>query len=443
MMTGNRALRQAAPSLLVVALLAAAGTSSAAPVKKDLKAMIEEMNRRLTEQDKRITELEAKLKEKSFTEAQKQELTEIVADIKADAAQRGVLPQWMDNLKFYGDLRLRHEYQDRWTAGAYKDRNRERFRLRFGFKKTWLDEQLLVDFRLASGLGATTSTNQTYTGAFGGKALWIDRAYARYTPKEGALKDLSITGGKMPIPFVHTDMTWDSDVNPEGAWAHYKKPIGPVEAFAGVGHFVLQENFLDGGVGGTLRDVDLMVYQGGVNMELVKGVKWTGALAWYEYDNAQAAPGVGFLGANPVNAAGQPLAMNFEVLNLTNFVAFKVLGLPTKVYFDWSTNSGNADRRAGWNEDDAFALGIEVGKNKAKGDWSASYKYAYIEPNALPGGLPDANFGGVNRKGHVWKAKYNLTDALIVGGTIFVTNPVVGRGTGDHFVAQADLIWKF
>ena len=75
--------------------------------------------------------------------------------------------------------------------------------------------------------------NQTYTGGFSPKAVWIDRAYAKYTPKDGVLKGLSATGGKMPIPFVHTDMPWDPNVTPEGTWAVCNKSIGPVEAFAG------------------------------------------------------------------------------------------------------------------------------------------------------------------------------------------------------------------
>ncbi|MFO7902329.1 MAG: putative porin, partial [Pirellulaceae bacterium] len=73
-------------------------------------------------------------------------------------------------------------------------RNRARFRLRFGIKKTWLDDQIEVGFRLASGSDDDpTSTNQSFDNFWSTKPVWIDLAYATWRPK--AIKGLTVTGG--------------------------------------------------------------------------------------------------------------------------------------------------------------------------------------------------------------------------------------------------------
>src|SRR5260221_2950212 len=80
---------------------------------------------------------------------------------------------WVDSIKFLGDLRLRHDTLEQ--AGGTTDRNRERFRLRFGTEVTIQDWMAKIQF--ASGTGSQLSANQTETGEFGQKALWIDQAY--------------------------------------------------------------------------------------------------------------------------------------------------------------------------------------------------------------------------------------------------------------------------
>ncbi len=118
---------------------------------------------------------------------------------------------------------------------------RARFRLRFGFEKSWPDDDMMVGFRLASGANSDpTTTNQTFAG-FQKYPIWIDQAYARWTPK--AVPGLSVTAGKMPNPWETTDLVWDPDINPDGVWVRYNVPgLGPVTPFVGVGVFQLYES---------------------------------------------------------------------------------------------------------------------------------------------------------------------------------------------------------
>src|SRR5258706_4779681 len=67
---------------------------------------------------------------------------------------------WVDSIKFGGDIRLRHDTLQQ--AGGSTDRNRERFRLRFGLEATIQDVSAI--FRMASGTGSPLLANQTGTG---------------------------------------------------------------------------------------------------------------------------------------------------------------------------------------------------------------------------------------------------------------------------------------
>ncbi len=412
----------------VVAAPPSAGAEESASSEEMMK-MFKRLDKRVAEQDRRITELKAELKKERSQKTRYEEIKSIVKELNAEAGDAPVgLPQWMENLKFYGDLRLRYQH-DCFSTNA-RNRNRGRFRLRLGIRKTWLDKQLEVGFRLASGSNNDpTSTNQTFDNNFSKKPIWIDRAYAKYSPK--SVKGLTLVGGKMANPFVHTDMIWDSDLNPEGVWGVYKYPgMGSFEPFAGAGYFQLVHN--RGAHDGTMYG-----YQTGFNWKVVKDVKWTSAVTYYDFDhyenNYTAADG-------NTELNGLLTAEEFHVFNLINKVSFKALNLPMSVYVDYAHNCGN--NLAG--ESDALGVGYKIGKNKTKGDWSASYQYKYIEANATPGGFNDGSFGGSNRKGHVFGAKYNITDYLTVGASVYYTQPVSDDNTGDTTTtAIGDLVWNF
>ena len=378
-----------------------------------------------------------------------EKMFKMVKEIRADAARRSAAPAWLGNLKFSGDLRLRYQGES-FEAHGKKNRQRLRFRLRLGFEKSWLNGQMLVKFRLASGepwhyqkcksptsdFSDATSTNQTLGRFFSEKPVWIDLAYTQYKPIW--MKGLRVVAGKMKNPMVHTDLVWDSDVNPEGVWTSYARKFEKLEPFAGVGYFVVDES--SGGF-----DVDLWVYQLGLNWKIFKGLTYTIAGTYYDYDHLETANIHG--NGNHLSAPADfvYLAGKFQMINLTNRVKWNMFGLPMVAYFDWVHNCGNEDNSRNYSrQSDGYAVAIEVGANNKQGDWSAGYKYAYIEANAVPDTFNDADFGHVNRKGHVWTVKYNVTDSMIIGGKILYTGPVTAsRGDSHAVTVQGDLFWRF
>lgn len=134
-----------------------------------------------------------------------------------DSAKKMAGGRWFETVKWKGDPRLRHETQKREPAA---DRNRERFRLRFWFTAKPV-EPLRIGVRLATGTsGGPVSTNQSFDATFDKKSVFIDQAYAQYSPWDW----LSLIGGKMDNPLETTDIVWDGDVTPEGLAALLQSP---------------------------------------------------------------------------------------------------------------------------------------------------------------------------------------------------------------------------
>ncbi len=116
---------------------------------------------------------------------------------------------------FSGDLRLREEPFFGGPANESLDQDRERFRLRFNITAK-LNQDFAGGFSLASGdINDPTSTNQTVGDFYSRKAIGIDKAYLDYTPHQFA--SLTLIGGKFAYPWYNTELTWDKDLNPEGA----------------------------------------------------------------------------------------------------------------------------------------------------------------------------------------------------------------------------------
>jgi hypothetical protein len=123
--------------------------------------------------------------------------------------------QGLGPISFSGDVRLRLEPFLGGPSDQSLDRLRGRYRARFNATAN-LGEQFRAGITLASGdVNDPTSTNQNVTGFYTRKTFALDQAFAEFTPKE--FKALTLTGGKFRYPWYNTELTWDKDLNPEGA----------------------------------------------------------------------------------------------------------------------------------------------------------------------------------------------------------------------------------
>jgi Skp family chaperone for outer membrane proteins len=118
-------------------------------------------------------------------------------------------------ISFSGDLRLRGEPFLGGPSDQSLDRIRGRVRARFNVTAD-LGEQFRAGITLASGdVNDPTSTNANLTGFYSRKAFALDQAFVEFKPKQ--FKPLTLTGGKFRYPWYNTELTWDKDLNPEGA----------------------------------------------------------------------------------------------------------------------------------------------------------------------------------------------------------------------------------
>ena len=118
-------------------------------------------------------------------------------------------------ISFSGDIRLRGEPFFGGPRDQSMDRARARVRVRFNALAT-LGSQFRAGLTLASGdINDPTTTNQTLTGFYTRKAVALDQAFIEFTPDQ--FKNLTLVGGKFRYPWFNTELTWDKDLNPEGA----------------------------------------------------------------------------------------------------------------------------------------------------------------------------------------------------------------------------------
>ena len=123
--------------------------------------------------------------------------------------------QGLGPISFSGDVRLRLEPFLGGPSDQSLDRVRGRYRARFNATAN-LGEQFRTGITLASGdINDPTSTNQNLTGFYTRKTFALDQAFVEFRPKQ--FKALTLTGGKFRYPWYNTELTWDKDLNPEGA----------------------------------------------------------------------------------------------------------------------------------------------------------------------------------------------------------------------------------
>jgi Putative porin len=219
------------------------GAASAQPGDTDLRSELEQLKQLVREQQKRIDALE--------TEHQNPAAVNSAASSAAPASdnsqasnsappstpanpqtafagqnvQSGSSDERVRNLErqikgigpisFSGDVRLRGEPFFGGPSDQSLDRMRGRVRARFNAVAD-LGPQFRAGLTLASGdINDPTSTNQSLTGFYARKAVALDQAFVEFTPRQ--FKALTLTGGKFRYPWYNTELTWDKDLNPEGA----------------------------------------------------------------------------------------------------------------------------------------------------------------------------------------------------------------------------------
>ena len=182
--------------------------------------------------------------ETDYLKAQTKELREEGA-VASNELSKLKGADWASRIKFKGDLRVRDEnIETQRVVGTgptaqvedAADRNRVRFRLRFGAEAQVTDNSKVV-FQLAIGEGDPRSTNQTFTNIGSGKPVIIDLAYGDWAFMNGG----NLVLGKQKYPFWRpaNSLFFDNDFNPEGGAVAFNRGMFFGSAYG----WWLQENY--------------------------------------------------------------------------------------------------------------------------------------------------------------------------------------------------------
>jgi hypothetical protein len=172
--------------------------------------------------------------------------TEVMQQAKQEGwAQPGAIPGWLDRVSVSGDVRVRSQYNlysrnntnelidfSTFNAAGPTDINPDtnpnglpflntrqgssnvlslRARLAFDAK---LSDYVGAGFRLATGdSNGAVSTTTLLGGGFAKNNIWLDRGFVWFKPAPWA----AFTAGRMPDPFLTTDLLYSDDLNFDGA----------------------------------------------------------------------------------------------------------------------------------------------------------------------------------------------------------------------------------
>ena len=357
------------------------------------------------------------------------------------------LPDWVQNMKLKGDLRVRYQYERDATDTDAKERGRIRYRLGIMTKAGDVD----VGAGFASGGDDPRSTNQTFQDTFETGDLRLDYAYVTYAPDYA--KDVQLVAGKFPRKtylWAPTDMLWDGDINPSGGSLHAQgsimnnSGIGLIdnsEYVFNTGVWIMDENshsdmgapflyYTQAGLAYKEEQVDatLMGTYYGFNNVQNRTLDWsagtnTGATTALQYDYDA------FGASAEIGAAELLGGLPFDIDERIALFADYIMNVDSSV-----------QQRHGW------ALGTKFGNKKVKdpGSWQLKYQFVNLQKDAFLDTFPDSdrNGGGTDVRSHEVALEYALKKNVILGVDYYQTDWIKKASDTDHLL-QLDLMVKF
>jgi hypothetical protein len=475
----------------------------------------------------RINYIPETIKEEIRKQVREELRKDVVKDVIAEAEKEewgipGALPSWINRITFSGDIRIRaqadifdnsntensyfniHEIND---AGGQvyagrdqfinttEDRNRARLRARFGVRAE-VSDGLTAGLRISTGNRKDpVSTNQTLGNYSNKYELVWDQIYLKYVNYDfWRYPRFSLSAGRMPNPWLSTDLVWDKDLAFEGLSGVYSYGFGSKEyanklqtssanVEVAIGAFPLQEVELSSDdkwlYGAQLRSMytfsNNSIFRIGLSyysFENITGVRNTTVES---KDNDFTAPDYvqkGNLFYNIRNSSDPDaqlwaLAAEYQELNLTityeiPLSEWKHVKLTADIVKNLGYDEdeiiervgGVTERSQGWDSGTGptkektlgYQLGVTFGWSKvnSKGRWSASLFYKHLERDAVLDAFTDSDFhlGGTDAEGWILSAKYGIKKNSWLSMKLLSTDTIDGVPMGVNTV-QIDWNAKF
>lgn len=280
-------------------------------------------------------------------------------------------------LKVSGDLRLRG--QGDWSDDDGRDRASMQLRGRLGATFA-VNDRITIGARLATGDGDDpNSTDVQLSNWLDDFEVSLDMAYMQF-----GFDGLTLYGGKMPQPFVRTDLVWDGDVNPQGLGATWRRPLAGGGALrAGGLAFIVDEQ---------AAGPDSTMLGAQIGYESAPRGDWTFDVhgAYYHYDlGSIAGADEGDFRSNLRDADGGYLS-EFHLANLLFGATYGGFGerWPLRLVADYVRNLGAAT-----DADTGYGADLILGRASARGDWRFTYGYSMAQTDAVLAAFSHDNIG--------------------------------------------------
>ena len=405
---------------------------------------------------------------------------EVVAQAKAERwGDANAIPEWVDRIKIGGEIRVGAQsdmYGSQNAASANyliangvnmnpmdTDRSRTLLRARLGVDAK-VSPELSTALRLTTGSSSDSlSTSQTM-GNYENKINFaLDRAYLRYHDDQRA-PWLSVTAGRMPNPWLGTELMWNENLNFDGFALAFDPAVNTnasIRPFGGIGAFPLQDIVTS--ASNNVRSKWLYGAQGGIEWVRDNSTRARIGLGYYDFENVSgvlnptsgltttnaSAPSFRQKGntlfdiTNPPTATSPPtdvfgLASQFRVFDLTAVLDWTIND-PVHVITtaDYVKNVGFSQSdvlaRSGLtepNQDSGYLLRVAVGMPSMllRNDWQFSVTYRYLEADAVMDAFNDSDFalGGTNNKGYVLGFQYGLGRGTWLNTRFYSSHEVSG-----------------
>jgi hypothetical protein len=324
------------------------------------------------------------------------------------------------SLTFSGDIRFRYDGQFDQGFDAKvgsPDRNRIRARGRFQLLGQ-INKNIDWGVRLATGSFTNpSSTNQTATDFFNRKPVGFDRYFIRYDSKPEKGLGVSLTAGKFDYTFKRTELTFDNDIQPEGASETvYYKGDGLLKD-ARLIAFQLPFNEVSGGK-------DSALFGGQAQATVGKGkLAFTGALTYLNFNqvdaiakatgkpNTQVGGGLELSTTNRVrrDAMGNIIGFvtNYNILDVIGEVRYtKFEHFPITLTLDYARNM--SDKLDLLRERNAYWVEFKVGQTKEKGDVEFTYTFDRVQQDAVLSVFSFDDFLATNSRNNRVTGAYTL-----------------------------------
>jgi len=294
---------------------------------------------------------------------------------------------------------------------------------------TDLSDNVKLVIGIASGAYNPVSRNITIDGDFVDAGVGTDLFYIDWAPIEGmhvyagTMKNPLFRAGKIPL-------VWDGDLNLKGVALTYSRGV----FFGTLGSFMAKER-------SSSSDSILLAGQIGAKFGVGENSTLTTGVGYFGFSNT--------IGNKPFYH-DEPKGNTVDLLG--NYVYdYK----DTELFVQFDTQIGNlpfslfaqSARNNEVNEQDfGIAYGARLGSAEDIGQWELAWGYQDIEADSVIGTFNNSDFGGggTDAYGHIFVAKYIISNNIYVGGTLFINN--INRFSlpeEDYERLQLDVVFGF